>query len=138
MLYSIDDRGSIVEVSDHWLEVLGYKRSEVIGRKSIEFLTEESRRYAEEVTLPKFFKSGSAKNVPYQFLKKNGDIIDVLLSATSERDEEGNFIRSLAVLVDITERKRSDALRAGQNRVLERLVLFDLDERHRPFLLSAV
>jgi len=108
MLHSIDSRGRLISVSNYWLEKLGYKRSEVIGRKSIEFLTEESRRYAKEVMMPKFFQRGSCSEVPYQFICKNGTIIDVLLSAITEQDKSGQIVRSLAVLVDVTERKQAE------------------------------
>ncbi len=107
-LHSIDADGRLVEVSDHWLELLGYERNEVIGRKSVDFLTEQSRRYAETVTLPEFMKTGDARDISYQFVKKNGEIVDVLLDAITVRDEEGNYVRSLAVLADITERKRAE------------------------------
>lgn len=92
MLYSIDSNGRILAASDRWLEVFGYERSEVMGRKSVEFLTEESRHYAETVTLPEFFKTGYARDISYQFVKKNGEIIDSLLSANAEFDEKGGFI----------------------------------------------
>lgn len=108
MLHSIDRIGRLVSVSDYWLEVLGYERSEVIGRKSTEFLTEASRRHAEEVVLPEYFGTGFCKDVPYQFIKKNGEIIDVILSATAERDDSGEIVRSLAVMTDVTERKRTE------------------------------
>ena len=106
LLHSIDRSGRLLDVSDHWLEVLGYQRDEVIGRKSVEFLTEESKRYAETVTLPEFWKTFCARDIPYQFAKKNGEIIDVLLSAIGERDADGKICRTLAVLIDVTERKR--------------------------------
>lgn len=109
MLHSIDEQGRLIGVSDYWLEHLGYDRSEVIGRKSVEFLTPPSRRYAQEVVLPAYFQTGVCKEVPYQFVKKNGEIIDVLLSAIAEKDDSGQVCRSLAVLVDITERKRAQA-----------------------------
>jgi len=35
--HSIDDNGRLLDVSDRWLEKFGYKREEVIGRKSVEF-----------------------------------------------------------------------------------------------------
>ncbi|MBW1700423.1 MAG: PAS domain S-box protein [Deltaproteobacteria bacterium] len=107
MLYSIDRQGRLIEVTDHWLKVMGYKRSEVIGKKSTDFLTEESRRLAEKYRLPKFYKLGFARNIPYQFVKKNGEVIEVLLSAASERDASGGVVRSFAVLKDITEEKKA-------------------------------
>ena len=106
MAHSIDTEGNLVTVSDRWLEVLGYERNEVIGRKSVEFLTAESRQQAETVSLPEFWKTGKARDVAYQFVKKDGEFVDVLLSAVLERDPEGNVVRTLAVLDDITERKR--------------------------------
>lgn len=108
MLHSIDQDGRLVSVSNYWLETLGYERNEVIGRISTEFLTEASRSYAAEVVLPEFFRSGSCKEVPYQIVKKNGEILDVLLSAIAERDSDGKVVRSLAVMVDVTVRKRAE------------------------------
>ncbi|NET56837.1 MAG: AAA family ATPase [Symploca sp. SIO2E6] len=108
MLHSIDPMGRLISVSNYWLEKLGYERSEVIGRKSTEFLTEESRRYATEVMMPKFFQAGSCSDIPYQFICKNGKIIDVLLSGITEKDKSGQLIRSLGVLIDVTERKQAE------------------------------
>jgi PAS domain S-box-containing protein len=108
MLHSIDTKGRLISVSDNWLEVLGYEREEVIGQKITGFFTEASRNYAEKVVLPEFFKTGFCKDIPYQFVKKNGDTLDILLSAIGDRDEEGNVIRSLAVSIDVTERNQAE------------------------------
>jgi PAS domain S-box-containing protein len=106
MLHSIDAHGRLVGVSAAWLARLGYTRDEVIGHPSTEFLTPESARYAEEVILPQYYLTGECTDVAYQFVAKNGDRVDVLLSATSERDETGEFVRSMAALTDVTERNR--------------------------------
>ncbi len=108
MLHSIDSTGRLISVSDYWLSVMGYERDEVIGRRSAEFLTEASRQHATEVILPEFMKNGSCRDVEYQFVKKDGEIMDVLLSATSERNSDGQIIRSLAVLQDVTLRKQAE------------------------------
>lgn len=107
MLHSIDHEGRLVSVSNYWLNTLGYERDEVLGRRTSDFLTEESRRYAEEVVVVEFFRSGCCKEAPYQFVKKNGEILDCLLSAIAERNDEGKVVRSLAVMIDVTERKRA-------------------------------
>ena len=106
MMHSIDREGRIMTVSDNWLGTFGYTREEVIGKPSIDFLTPASRKLAREVILPSFYKIGSCSDVPYQIRKKDGEVLDVLLSAVAVRDGQGRIERSLAVLIDVTERRR--------------------------------
>ena len=117
MLHSIDSQGRMLSASNHWLEVMGYTEDEVIGLKSTEFFTEASKKYAIEVVLPDFFKNGYCTEIPYEFIKKNGETIDVLLSAISEKDDSGKLIRSLAVSVDVTDRKKAEeAMKESEER----------------------
>ncbi|WP_002637147.1 PAS domain S-box protein [Myxococcus hansupus] len=137
MMHSIDSEGRLISVSEFWLRTLGYSREEVLGRRSVDFFTPESRRYAREHVLPAFFKTGVCKDVPYQILKKNGEVLDILLSAISERDVSGKVVRSLAVLTDVTERKRvEDALVESEKRMRAILdnansVFFIIDRQER-------
>jgi PAS domain S-box-containing protein/putative nucleotidyltransferase with HDIG domain len=108
MLHSIDAQGRLVSVSDYWLEMLGYTREEVLGRLFTDFMPGESQRYAREVVMPAFLRSGVCKDVPQQVAKKNGEVLDVLLSAVSERDGAGKSLRNLSVFVDVTERNRAE------------------------------
>ncbi|HBA87963.1 MAG TPA: PAS domain-containing sensor histidine kinase [Geobacter sp.] len=117
MLHSIDRDGVVLGVSNYWLEVLGYRRDEVIGRRSTDFLTAASRSYAEQVVLPEFFRTGFCRNINYQLVKKSGEVLDVLLSASAERDAQGEIIRSFAVMTDVTEWKAAEtALKASEER----------------------
>ena len=102
MMHSIDRAGRLVAVNKAWLEKLGYQRDEIIGRKSMFFLTEESRAYAESRALPKFFEAGNSTDVAYTFVKKNGEPLDVLLSAVSVKNPKGGFAHSVAMLVDVS------------------------------------
>ena len=108
MVHSIDASGAIVDVSQRWLEILGYSRSEVIGRRSTEFLTEESQAYAIENVLPEFFRTGRCVDIPYQVIARDGRVLDVLLSATCVRGDDGQVLRSIAVMQDVTARKRAE------------------------------
>ena len=114
MLHSIDREGRLVSVSDYWSEVMGYPKQEVVGRPLVDFLTPESREYAEKVVLPQFFKTGFCKDIPYRFIKKDGGIVDIVLSAISDRNKAGQAERSLAVSIDVTDIRE---LKKAQNQL---------------------
>ena len=115
MLHSIDREGRLVSVSHYWLSRMGYTREEVLGRPVSDFMTEDSARRAREQVWPEFFRTGSVKDMAYELVTKAGEIIETLVSATAERDEEGRVTRSLAVLVDVTAFNRAqEALRASE------------------------
>ncbi|RJQ86495.1 MAG: PAS domain S-box protein [Desulfobacteraceae bacterium] len=90
MLHSIDVQGNLLSVSDFWVETMGYSREEVLGRPVTDFFTTESKQYAETTGIPQFLNYGTLKDIPYQMPKKNGETIDVLLSAIAERDGQGH------------------------------------------------
>ena len=108
MLHSIDESGRIIEASNFWVDKLGYERQEVIGKKFIKFLTPESRRYLVEV-LPEFLDSGSCWNIPYKIVCRNGEVIDTLLNAIADKNHRGDVIRTLVVMIDVTERTQAEA-----------------------------
>jgi PAS domain S-box-containing protein len=124
MLHSLDDQGRIIRVSDHWLKALGYERDGVIGQELGRFLSPDSARYFKETGLPEFLQTGTVGDIPYRFVKKSGAIMDVLISAIGERDEKGDVVRSLAVSIDVTERRRAEeALKQAK----EELVVYSRD-----------
>jgi len=107
MLHSTDPVGRMARVSDYWLATLGYTREEVLGRDLTEFLSDASRRYANEVVRPAFLRTGQCHNIEYQFVRKDGTVLDCLLSAVLEHDADGRTLQSIAVVIDISERKRA-------------------------------
>jgi PAS domain S-box-containing protein len=127
MMHSIDSEQKLVSVNDFWLKTLSYERHEVIGRRVTDFLTEASRPVALQVGIPKLFQTGSLSDLEVQFVKKNGDVIDVLVSALLKRDEQGKLLWSLAFLLDVTERKRAE--RALQNRLAIEQMISDISTR---------
>jgi PAS domain S-box-containing protein len=95
----------------------------------------ESRQYAETTIFPQFFQNGFCQDIPYQFVKKSGEKIDVLLSAIADRDAAGKIKRSLAVSIDVTQRNRAEeALKLAKEELslyskdLERLVRKQTEE----------
>lgn len=118
MLHSIDRNYRLLRVSDFWLEATGYSREEVIGKKLTEFFTPSSKKRAEQRILPIFFKKGFLKNFHYQFVKKNGEVMDILLSCYGIRNEHGEVVETLAISVDVTERlKEQKQLREAKKKL---------------------
>ena len=120
MMHTIDGDGYIVEVSDYWLAHLGYRREDVVGRKSIDFLDPESRRRALETNLPELFQTGANTNLPYRFIHGDGSKVDVLLSSFLERDREGRPLRSYAVMTDVTALRDAHERLERSNQELDR------------------
>ena len=127
MLYSTDQQGRLVSVSDYWVNAMGYARSEVLGRPSTELLTAESRHRAIHDVAPRFMESGFVKDVELQHVKKDGEIIDVLVSAIREEDADGKITGSLAVLTDISDRKAAETRIREQEARLRAVIHAALD-----------
>jgi PAS domain S-box-containing protein len=108
MLHTIDPEGRLTEVSDHWLERLGYTREEVIGRSIIDFMTDASREPLVG-RLREIISEGDFQNVSRQMVAKNGEVRDVLLSSRTERDARHNVVRTLVASKDVTDRNRAEA-----------------------------
>lgn len=110
MLQSIDPQGRITSVSRLWLQTMGYEETEVLGRNATDFLTAESARYAREVVNPQAMRDGRCDYIAYQMVTRNGHVLDVSLSAIWIYDQAGEPLHSLAVIQDVTARKRLEAL----------------------------
>jgi PAS domain S-box-containing protein len=108
MLHTIDPEGRLTEVSDHWLDRLGYTREEVIGRSILEFMTDASRQPLVG-RLREIISEGDFRNLPRQMVTRNGEVRDVLLSSRTERDARHEVVRTLVASKDVTERNRAEA-----------------------------
>ena len=108
MMHSIDTEGKLTNVNSQWLKTMGYEYSEVIGRPVTDFLTKASSNYAREHAIPLFLETGYVHDIAYQFAPKQGSPIDVLLTATARYDAQGEYQYSLAVIQDVTERRRAE------------------------------
>lgn len=120
MMHTISADGDITQVSDYWLSYFGYERDEVIGRKSLDFLDDESRERAITHTLPELFETGHQSNIPCRFKRKDGRTVDVLLSSFLERDQHGKPLRSFAVMTDVTPLRTAYEQLERSNKELDR------------------
>ena len=119
MLHTTGLDARVEAVSDHWLDKLGYERAEVLGSPVIGFLTEASQQAAE--CIPRVFETGVLHEEPLDFVRKDGRTLECLVSVQAERDENGEIVRLLAVVQDVTERNRAEAEKLVAFQEIERL-----------------
>jgi len=128
--HSLDENGLILAMNATELSWIGYTREEIVGRKRFpEILTPDSRKIFAK-SFPRLKKTGKAKAVEFELVRKDGSVFPVLLNASSILDRRGRFLASRAMLFDITERKRMEARTANLNRTLSRRSL-ELEEANR-------
>jgi PAS domain S-box-containing protein len=107
MMHSLDENGRILEVNQFWLDNLGYRRGEVIGRPVVEFASPEFRDTVQYVIMPQLARDGFIRDVEVQGVKHNGELIDLVASSVVKRDAHGLFLHSQTFMVDVTEQRRA-------------------------------
>ena len=107
--HSLDRNGLFVRVNQTVLNWLEYRREELIG-KSFEFILTPSGARQFREAMPRFLVEGSADNLEYEFVRKDGTRLSVLLSASAVHDEQGGFVMSRSTTFDLTERKKLERL----------------------------
>ncbi|QEM68735.1 PAS domain S-box protein [Geobacter sp. FeAm09] len=104
---SLDENGIILEVSQGWLNLLGYTREEVIGHWLGEFYTPEYREdFSRHWQLTK--DSGIVDNVYVKLARKDGTVIDAVIYARLRYDNNGNLVRTHCITHDISEQKKAN------------------------------
>jgi len=115
--HSLDANGRYVMINQTELSWLGYTRDEMIGRSALDFMTETSRNgFRKNFSL--LTQHGWLQDVEFEFIRKDGSVLPVLLSATAIHDAAGNFVMSRSTLFDITERKKAEATLRQANAAL--------------------
>ena len=101
----VDDR--IMKVYPQFCELTGYQVEELIGQKAGEvLLTEEYRRQMKKRRANR--AKGISEVYEMQIVKKNGDLLWVIVSAAPFYDEANNLRGSIGIHLDITPRKQME------------------------------
>ncbi len=136
MLHTVDADGCIVAVTDHWLQKMGYSREEVVGRTITDFYSEADRKKLEAGLLMELISGGEFSNESRQMVTKDGKVLDLLMSAISERGPSGEVRRMLVASKDLTERNRAE--RELRTALAENAHLREELERERDYLREEV
>ncbi|MFH1800719.1 MAG: PAS domain S-box protein [Candidatus Omnitrophota bacterium] len=103
---SLDEEGRFLDVNQIWIETLGYRREEVVGKWFGDFLAPEFVDAFRE-RFPLFKKDGKIHS-EFQMLHKNGDRRFIVFEGRIGYKPDGTFRQTHCILTDITERKRTE------------------------------
>ena len=112
-IWIVDSKANTTYVNQRLAEMLGYTTDELMGRSVFNFVDDADRlegsRYLERG------RSGIKEQHDFRFRRKDGSELWTMVSTTPLFDSTGVFVGGLAMLIDITERRRSEeALRQSE------------------------
>jgi PAS domain S-box-containing protein len=107
MATAIDKDGCYLDVNDAVERRLGYAREEMIGRRPLDFVTDETARRIQEEFRPALRRTGKLEQKPVSFVAKTGEVVDCMSDAIIEYDPEGRFVRTIAMYAEVTDQARA-------------------------------
>ncbi|MFC5069973.1 MHYT domain-containing protein [Flaviflagellibacter deserti] len=108
-LFSLNASGLIDHVSEASEHLLGYERQDIMGQKLDRFMTPESAETYRSEDWPRLMAGHDLNDVNRHIMTKTGSILDACVSIKAERDACGQFLRGLGGIIDMTERRRTEA-----------------------------
>ena len=109
MLHTVDSHGRITNVSDRWLETLGYRRDEVLGRVITEFMGKETAGDARRRPLGGRDRGGrSRERAAHVRHEVRRGASRSKSRPTADRDPSGAVVALLVASKDVTARNRAE------------------------------
>ncbi len=104
--HSLDPTGKIIRINRTELQMLGYTEAEIIGHKSIIdlFASESIQTFYDYFSIVK--TRGWVRDVEFQMVRKDGQIVPVSATVLGIRDAQGNYLGSRSTIIDISDRIR--------------------------------
>lgn len=148
-----DLEGKVTDCNQRTLEIFGFgSKEEAIGKNAFDFIAPEDRPRAQE-NLIKTLEEGRISGLEYTFLDRDGNKFPGKISTSVIHDSEDNPVLFLAIIEDITERKKAEERKDFLNTLLRQdlrnkyqtvrgyhqlLEERDLPEEHREYLEKAM
>ena len=112
-----DAGGRMTLVNDAWCDMLGFERTELLGRTIFDVTHPDSLSRSQEA-VEKLMTGASGIVVEKNYLRKDGHRLAALSNVAALRGEDGTFLGIAAVVSDMSERlKAEEKLRESEARL---------------------
>ena len=113
----LDPEGRLTLVNPRYCEITGRSEAELLGRHAIELVHPDDREKDRE-NFSRLVAIGEPFEMEKRYVRKDGGVVWTNAAVTATRDATGRTAAVVAILVDITERRRADlALRESEERL---------------------
>jgi len=112
--------GKWIDMNDSAVEFFGYSDKDELMRVGIPDLYTNPEERTKHINT--IMEKGYTKDYPVDLLKKNGEIINTLITSTVRYDAKGNVTGFMGTIKDVTERKRTEDEIRKLNESLEQRV----------------
>lgn len=124
---SMDVNACLLDVNTAFANFFGYTVEELIGKRFADLLA-EGVEYHRKISFPAFKRRGYARNIIWKVRKKNGETATIVMNGRVRYDQDGRFIQTHCMMMDITEhRKAEEALQKSERE--KALILGAMSER---------
>jgi len=106
--HSLDADGRFLAINDTELAWLGYTRDEVVGRMTFSDLLTPDGLATFREAFPRFKREGRVEGLEFEWRRKDGTLLPVLLSATAAHDADGRYLSSRSTAFDLTARRAAE------------------------------
>ena len=105
---SLDENGCFLEVNRSWLDMLGYRKDEIIGKWFGDFLHPDEIDFFKSNFLKYKEISDIVRGVEYQLRRKDGSYLLADYTVYMGRDDQDNFVQTHCVFQDLTEKRKME------------------------------
>ncbi|MBP1745916.1 MAG: hypothetical protein H6Q54_531, partial [Deltaproteobacteria bacterium] len=106
-IYMTAADGQLMDANQAFLDLFGYSREEIVHSNAKQvYVTAKDRNIFKQT----MHERGSIRDFEMQLQKKDGSIMDCLLSVTTKRGEDGKIIEYNGIVRDITAYKKAQEM----------------------------
>jgi diguanylate cyclase (GGDEF)-like protein/PAS domain S-box-containing protein len=116
-IWVVDQDNVTTFVNAQMATMLGYTPAEMVGKNLLDFMDEEGRQIAAHPLGQR--QNDLTQQHDFKFQRHNGEELWAIVSAQPIFDDQGQYGGALAMLTDITERKRAEDQLRQYERVVE-------------------